>query len=317
MEMKRTITEHVKLSPLDVEKDIHLWTDAAPTVGMSYLLLQEKVVGDESKGFNIITCDSTTFKRGKASYSPFEAELAAIHLACKKEDYFLRGAPRIIVKCDAKNMGSFIHQPLDKIGNPRELKMVEDLLPYNLVVEHIPGSQTEVADYGSRNPVLRGCHEQFTTSPGQLGIAVRSSRVKSVDCVDPRVEKLAMAGTQDMAYCKMVEDIKNGTVTKHLSLDSELRDLKGCAKDLSIHTTDKGHVLIIRNGNEILIPRDCRAELTEQLHSTHLSAAEMRRIARGKFFWPRMAKQLAELYDNCGACKEYSITKPSKPVNVI
>ena len=62
VEMKRTITEHVKLSPLDVEKDIHLWTDAAPTVGMSYLLLQEKVVGDQSKGFNIITCDSTTFK---------------------------------------------------------------------------------------------------------------------------------------------------------------------------------------------------------------------------------------------------------------
>ena len=87
----------------------------------------------------------------------------------------MRGAPRIIAKCDARNMGSFIQQPLDKITNPRELKMVEDLMPYNIQVKYIPGSQTEVADYGSRNPVLRGCHEQFSTSQGQLRIAVTVS----------------------------------------------------------------------------------------------------------------------------------------------
>ena len=115
----------------------------------------------------------------------------------------------------------------------------------------------------------------------------------------------------------MVEDIRNGTTNKYLAPDSELRDLKGSAQELSVHTTETGLDLIIRNGNEILIPRDCRAELLQQLHSTHLSSTEMRRIARGKFFWPRMARQLAEIYDNCGPCKEFSITKPAKPVSVI
>ena len=33
-DMKEAITGHVKLSPLDVNKDVHLWTDAAPTDGM-------------------------------------------------------------------------------------------------------------------------------------------------------------------------------------------------------------------------------------------------------------------------------------------
>ena len=207
---------------------------------MSYLLLQEKVTGDPSQGYNIITCDSTTFKRGKSSYGPFEAELAAIHWACKKEDYFLRGAPRIICKCDAKNMGSFIQQPLDKIANPREMKMVEELMPYNLTVEYVPGSQTEVADYGSRNPVLRGCHDQFSTHPGQMGIAVRSSRVQSIDCVDPRVELLARAGSLDEAYCKMVEDIREGTDNKHLPEQSELRDLKGCSQQEGYSLTPTG-----------------------------------------------------------------------------
>ena len=94
--------------------------------------------------------------------------------------------------------------------------MVEELMPYRIEVRYIPGSQTEVADYGSRNPVHRGQHQQFFTQPGQLGIAVRSSRVQSLDCVDPRVERLARAGSQDTAYCKMIEDIKMGTDNKHL-----------------------------------------------------------------------------------------------------
>ena len=70
-------------------------------------------------------------------------------------------------------------------------KMVEELMPYRLEIQYIPGSETEVADYGSRNPVQRGCHEMFSTQPGRLGIAVRSSRVQSLDCVDPRVVRLA------------------------------------------------------------------------------------------------------------------------------
>ena len=81
--------------------------------------------------------------------------------------------------------------------------------------------------------------------------------------------------------------------------------------------TEEGHEIIIRGGSEILVPRDCRLELTELLHQTHLSTGEIRRLARGKFFWPRMAKQLSEIYDACEPCKEFSISKPTKPVSVI
>ena len=76
---KRAINSHLKLSPLDVNKDMMVWTYAAPSVGMAYIVCQWKNPQDESLGVNIIHCDFTTFKHGKSSYSPFEAELAALH----------------------------------------------------------------------------------------------------------------------------------------------------------------------------------------------------------------------------------------------
>ena len=315
--MKEAISQHVKLSPLDVEKDLILWTDAAPSVGMAYVLCQEKEPGNEKAGYNIIICDSTTFKKGKTTYSPFEAELAAIHWACTKEDYYMKGAQTIITKCDAKNMGSILAQDLDKISNPREQKMVERLMPYNITVHHVPGKETEVADFGSRHPAQEGSHEMFDTEPGRLGIMVRSRRVMSLDVVDPKVEILAAMASRDLNYLKMIENIQAETDKKHLPADSELKMLRGCINDLSTHVTETGFSLIVRRGCEILIPREGRQELVNQLHSSHLSTREMINLARGKFFWPSMAKQLAAAYDGCESCKVNSMTKPTKEYNVI
>ena len=42
-------SESIKLSPLDTEKIIYCYTDAAVTCGMAYLLLQKKVETDDDK----------------------------------------------------------------------------------------------------------------------------------------------------------------------------------------------------------------------------------------------------------------------------
>ena len=42
--MENAIKSHVKLSPLDVEKAIVMYTDAAPTVGITYILSQVKAL---------------------------------------------------------------------------------------------------------------------------------------------------------------------------------------------------------------------------------------------------------------------------------
>ena len=95
--LKKAMKESIKLSPLDINKKIFCFTDAAVTCGMAYLLLQKKNEMDEDKdpkhGYLIISCDSTTFRRAQCMYSPFKAELLAITGMCKKEDFNLRAAP--------------------------------------------------------------------------------------------------------------------------------------------------------------------------------------------------------------------------------
>ena len=44
-------------------------------------------------------------------------ELADIHLALTKEDFYYRGARKFLVMCDAKSMGAFLNQDLEKIEN--------------------------------------------------------------------------------------------------------------------------------------------------------------------------------------------------------
>ena len=176
-------------------------------MGMAYILCQLRNPDNEQDGLNIISCDSTTFKKGQCSYSPFEAELAAIHYCMTKEDYFTRGARKITVRSDAKNMNSFLKSDLDKISNPREQRMVEKLMPYNIHAVYVPGKDMAAPDFGSRHPASEGDYESFQTEVGRLGVSVRSRRVMSLDVKDPKLEVLAKMASEDPTYCKNVEDI--------------------------------------------------------------------------------------------------------------
>ena len=59
--LKKALQESKRLSPLDVNKRIFCYTDAAVTCGMCYLLLQKKVESDDDKnpehGYVIISFD--------------------------------------------------------------------------------------------------------------------------------------------------------------------------------------------------------------------------------------------------------------------
>ena len=88
--MKKAIQEAVKLSPIDTKKRLYALVDSSVAVGTAYILALRKDEKDETKGYNIVSVDRTTFKRGQVQYSPFEAEALGIVWFLNKEDYFTR-----------------------------------------------------------------------------------------------------------------------------------------------------------------------------------------------------------------------------------
>ena len=151
-DLKKCLKEHVKISPIDVSKNLELVIDSAPTVGTSYLLLQRKDEEDPSKGFNFIAMDSANFRRGQLSLCPFEAEVAGLRYACKKENHFLQACPSIKIITDCKELISTYQKPIELIRIRRVQKMLLDVSHLNLTFEFVRGIKNATADFRSRKP---------------------------------------------------------------------------------------------------------------------------------------------------------------------
>ena len=74
--------------------------------------------------------------------------------------------------------------------------------------------------------------------------------------------------------------------------------------------------MIVRDGHEVLIPKDERKKLIDSLHHSHMSADSMLRLAKVSFFWPKMKAQLVEKYKSCNECLTNSNQKVDKPDNL-
>ena len=98
--------------------------------------------------------------------------------------------------------------------------------------------------------------------------------------------------------------IENNTTKKYIPTDCELKQLSGCKDTLSLIEMSNGARLIIRNGEEILIPKSMRDEMTRVLHLSHQADTAMTNQAKDKIFWPGIKTDLKLTYDGCKACQE-------------
>ena len=308
--LKDLIQKRVQLSPLDLSKEIHVYTDAAQLVGMAFVLCQPRS-DDEKDGYTIVTCDSTNFTKAQMNYSPFECECLAVQWATHKLDFYIRGAEEVKIFSDAKSLKGLFATPIGQVENDRLQQMMEKTLPYNLSFTHIKGSRNGVCDYGSRHPQPGHSGEEFPIR--RPSICHRSRRVlnSAIDIKDPHVAQMQIEAKADPEYQEMLQDISTGRQAKHMSANSELRKIEGELKNLSVDDSDEGK-LIIRNGSEILVPKSMRKDLLDKLHATHLETTMMKKWARGKFFWPHYGKDIEDRYRSCKECAENQISKVHK-----
>merc|ERR1712002_772421 len=134
-------------------------------------------------------------------------------------------APTFKIFNDAKNMGALLRSDLQKIKNPRCLKMVERLLPYSFEVQYREGRKMAIA--GSRSPISEGNHRDYRISNNDIGLKVKTDRVRRLNVRDYSLVKLAQLAKHDANYQRMISHLKKASSLNEIEEDCELRKLRG------------------------------------------------------------------------------------------
>ena len=122
---------------------------------------------------------------------------------------------------------------------------------------------------------------------------------------------MAEVASLDESYLLMLADIENKVEMTDLSADSELRAYSGCKDNISVAELGGGHRLILKSG-EILVPKNLRAKMLENLHITHSSDIYMILQAKGKICWPNIKEDIRGYYKRCQECLEFKHSKAQK-----
>ena len=63
---------------------------------------------------------------------------------------------------------------------------------------------------------------------------------------------------------------------------------------------------------KILLPKESRACILRELHSTHLSTEMMKNIFHGRFFWSKINDDIERIYHECEGCQREAASKVKK-----
>ena len=158
--------------------------------------------------------------------------------------------------------------------------------------------------------MTEGDHREYRISNNDIGIKVKTNRVKELNVRDHSLTKLAQLAKEDVMYCRMIDHLQRNTEHNRIEEECELSKLRGDIKNIGLFHTEAGP-LIVRDSSTVLIPEIARQTILEELHSTHLSVDYMKALARERFFWPGIQEDLHNLYKACQACKRESASKPN------
>ena len=111
-----------------------------------------------------------------------------------------------------------------------------------------------------------------------------------------------------MSSSKKSNDLRN---------DSPLKKKEGDLGRLSIQVINSGRKIVVRNSLEVLIPHNMQDELIEKFHETHLATKSMMKLAKDRFYWTEMRKQIFNKYNECEECQVDSVSKVKKPYEIV
>ena len=303
-EVKKLLLEHLNLKFYDPKKPSILMTDAS-FFGVGFCLVQ--TAKRDEKGtpikFDLIKAGSRTLRDVESRYSVSEVEATALHWGLKKCDHYLRGAPDVEAWSDHKPLCGMKEKPLFSLTS-RLCRIFEKMAGYDFKLKYVKGASHYLPDYLSRKPFSSPTTEDTTFCK-----AVDSGTPDAGEDVvhDKTFEHLLHLCRKDKDYSQVYKkllyrDIPDTTDTL------EVQSFLPVWSDLSI----SGDLILL--GQKIVIPFAARRWILTALHKGHQGLDRTLALARVRYFWPSMSKDIKTLCKTCTDCIRYLPSQQKEPL---
>ena len=265
----------------------------------------------------------------ESRYAPIEGEALALVEGLEKARFFVLGCPDLTVAVDHKPLLKiFGDQQMEKISNPRLLKLKEKSMRYDFKLIHVPGVKHVVADSLSRNPVSCDPVNSISADGNTLCLSFLAAiRDHSVAEVDVETElKVAAVKTLDSLGLNAVtwDTIKIATASDPMM--HGLLELVEDGMNVLRHELVEEHKPyyqyrdklysvdgVILYGDRIVVPPGLRKPIIESMHAAHQCVSMMTSRAEASVFWPGITNDIKQSRFQCGECDRIAPSNPAAP----
>ena len=287
-----------------------LHVDASRLHGLGFLLKQ-----DTGRGWRVVQAGSRFLSDPETRYAMIELECLGAAWAMGKCRQFLEGLPSFELVTDHKPLVPILNDySLDKLDNPRILRLRLKMQRYAFTARWVPGKSNADADALSRAPI-KVAEPADELAEGPPSFAARVALIRAIEgsdlkVVDPVLEKVKVAASTDAEMTLLREQILAGFPNEKCNLQAALRPY-WCVRDrLAIDESDDMIVV----GARVVIPKSLRAAVLRDLIQMHQGATKLRQRARMSVYWPNMDVDVANATRSCEECTKRLPSHPPEPL---
>lgn len=282
--IKEILCKLPTLHAFDKQNEIEIQCDASQSAIGACLFQNKKPVYFSSRSLT----------ESESNYAQIEKELLSITDACTKKFHEIIYGRKITVYTDHLPLISLMDKEIHKIPNNRLRRMKLKLVPYDITVRYLPGSQMYIADLLSRNFIKRPQIDDECMKD-----VVHTNMLNEITFTGDKLTQFQNETQNDNVLNKILNFYQVGWPVK-LKDEGEIRHYFKLRNNIYVENK------LIFYDNKLIVPRSLRNHMLNLLHETHFGIVKTKLYARKFCYWPGMNNDVENFVNSCYTCQRYS-----------